>query len=312
MRTDLIAPTAALLPRVGDRLSFCYLDMVRLVRDDYGVRAQSEQEGWMYLPVASLSVVMLGPGCSITTPALAAILGSGAVVCITGRDGLSYYGHVTGKRGGTNLLERQVALWSDSTERLRVARKMFIMRFGEEAADLEGASLQRLRGLEGARMRAIYRVNAKRHALSFRRNYDWDHWDEASPVNRALSAANHALYGVVLCVVAGLGLSPALGFVHTGHQQSLVFDIADLYKAELTIPAAFAAAKEDNPEGAVRRRLRHNFTLLRAIPRMVDNIFALLDVPVASAPESFTNIVELWGPNGTLPGGHNWGEGICS
>ena len=32
-----------------------------------------------------------------------------------------------------------------------------------------------------------------------------------------------------------LGCSAALGFIHTGHHRSFVYDIADLYKAELSI-----------------------------------------------------------------------------
>lgn len=42
-------------------------------------------------------------------------------------------------------------------------------------------------------------------------------------------------------------LFPGLGFVHIGHSLSFVYDIADLYKAEITIPIAFRLAAE-SPE----------------------------------------------------------------
>lgn len=74
-RRRLAAPTVAMLPRIADSLSFLYLDIVRIQQDDTGVRAEvtSEQRGTetVYLPTAALSCVLLGPGTSITAPALA-------------------------------------------------------------------------------------------------------------------------------------------------------------------------------------------------------------------------------------------------
>ncbi len=58
----------------------------------------------------------------------------------------------------------------------------------------------------------------------------------------ALSAANVCLYGVVHATVLALGYSPALGFIHNGNQHSFVYDIANLYKIQVTLPLAFFAA----------------------------------------------------------------------
>ena len=58
------------------------------------------------------------------------------------------------------------------------------------------------------------------------------------------------LYGLAHAVIVALGCAPGLGFVHVGHECSFVYDIADLYKAEVTIPIAFevaAQAPEDLP-----------------------------------------------------------------
>ena len=66
------------------------------------------------------------------------------------------------------------------------------------------------------------------------------------------------LYGLAHAVIVALGCAPGLGFVHVGHECSFVYDIADLYKAEVTIPIAFevaAQAPEDLP-AVVRRRVR--------------------------------------------------------
>ena len=66
------------------------------------------------------------------------------------------------------------------------------------------------------------------------------------------------LYGLAHAVIVALGCAPGLGFVHVGHECSFVYDIADLYKAEVTIPIAVEVAvqvPEDLP-AVVRRRVR--------------------------------------------------------
>ena len=81
------------------------------------------------------------------------------------------------------------------------------------------------------------------------------------------------LYGLAHAVIVALGCAPGLGFVHVGHECSFVYDIADLYKAEVTIPIAFevaAQAPEDLP-AVVRRRVRHHI-----LERMVHDIRWLL------------------------------------
>jgi CRISP-associated protein Cas1 len=130
---------------------------------------------------------------------------------------------------------------------LGVAREMYAMRFPDE--DVSAMTMQQLRGREGARVRRVYRENAERTGVEWsKRNYDPEQWEAGDPVNQALSAANSALYGVVHAVVVALGCSPALGFIHTGHHRSFIYDIADLYKAELTIPIAFDVAAEQEGE----------------------------------------------------------------
>ena len=52
------------------------------------------------------------------------------------------------------------------------------------------------------------------------------------------------LYGLAHAVIVALGCAPGLGFVHVGHECSFVYDIADLYKAEVTIPIAFEVASQ--------------------------------------------------------------------
>ncbi|MFC9927602.1 type I-E CRISPR-associated endonuclease Cas1e [Streptomyces sp. NPDC127190] len=312
-RRRLAAPTVAMLPRVVDSLSFLYLDIVRVHQDDTGVCAEitTQRRGTetVYLPTASLACVLLGPGTSITAPALATFARHGTTVLITGMGGVRCYAATVPGTLTTTWLEHQARAWADDTRRLAIATAMYEHRFGPGQAP-PGATLQQLRGLEGQRVKALYKLLARQHRIQrFRRSYDPDSWDTQDPVNLALSAANTCLYGIVHAAIVALGCSPALGFVHSGNQQAFVYDIADLYKAELTIPLAFSLNTSDRPEAEARRSFRDGLRLFRLMPRIVRDLQTLLapDSPQPDPDETcYEQLVDLWDPvTGPLPGGTN-------
>ncbi|MFE5757541.1 type I-E CRISPR-associated endonuclease Cas1e [Streptomyces massasporeus] len=314
-----------MLPRIADSLSFLYLDMVRVVQDDTGVCAQIQtgdhRTDVVYIPTAALSCLLLGPGVSITTPALTTLARHGTSVVCVGAGGVRAYAGILPDSLTTHWLHRQVATWADPVKRLEVAVQMYRMRFNN--ADVPASvTLEQLRGMEGERMKTFYKILAKQHGIGrFRRNYRPDQWDTQDPVNLALSAANTCLYGVVHAALLALGLSPALGYAHTGTQHAFVYDIADLYKAEITLPLAFALHNSDKPEQEVRRRFRENLRLLRLLPRIVKDVQSLLTPPhdhtIAADDDTDEHhserrdvqMVHLWDPKaGVLPAGVNYAE----
>lgn len=311
-RRKLAAPTVAMLPRVGDSLSFLYLDIVRIHQDDTGVCAQvtTEQRGteMVYLPTAALSCLLLGPGTSITARALATLARHGTTVAIVGAGGVRAYAGMTPDSLSTTWLEHQVRSWADDTQRLAVATRMYERRFGQNSAP-PASTIAQLRGLEGQRVKALYKLLAAQHRIGrFKRAYDPKVWDTQDPVNLALSSANTCLYGIVHATLLAMGCSPALGFVHSGNQQAFVYDIADLYKAELTIPLAFSLHASTDPEGEARRRFREGLRLFKLMPRIVVDVQRLLqpdtDVDELDPEEQ---LVDLWDPvSGVLPGGTNY------
>ncbi|REE61418.1 CRISPR-associated Cas1 family protein [Streptomyces sp. 3212.3] len=312
-RRRLAAPTLAMLPRVVDSLSFLYLDMVRIVQDDTGVCAQiptqDKRTDTVYIPTAALSCLLLGPGVSITTPALATLARHGTSVVCTGAGVVRAYAAILPDSLTTHWLEQQVAVWSDPELRLDVAVQMYGMRFDDDVPD--GTTLAQLRGMEGQRMKALYRLLAQQHGIGrFRRNYHPDQWQAQDPVNLALSAANTCLYGIVHAALLALGCSPALGFVHAGTQHAFVYDIADLYKADITLPVAFALHQSANPEQEARRRFREELRLLRLLPRIVQDIQSLLTPgaePEDRSERRDVDMVHLWDPEvGVLPAGVNY------
>lgn len=312
-RRKLASPTLAMLPRVADSLSFLYLDAVRVVQDDTGVCARVGPPGGgsdrVYLPTAALSCVLLGPGTSITQPALATLARHGTTVVFAGSGAVRAYAGIQPSSLTTHWLEKQTLAWANEEQRLAVATRLYRQRFGDAVPP--GASLAQLRGIEGQRVKTLYKLLAQKHKIArFRRNYDPASWELQDPANLALSAANTCLYGVVHSAVLAMGCSPALGFIHSGTQHAFLYDVADLYKAEITVPLAFSLHNSTRPEQDARRKLREQFRLFKLLPRIVSDIQQVLD------PDSTTDqfdrrpdLVHLWDPQlGDLPAGVNYAD----
>jgi CRISP-associated protein Cas1 len=305
------APIAALQP-ISKRISFVYLDRCVVHRDANAIVAMSE-DGTTRLPAAAISALLLGPGTRVTHQAMNLLGESGAVTCWVGEGGARLYASAPSLSRSTRLLEEQARLVSNRSSRLAVARTMYLLRFPE--GDVSRATMQQLRGMEGARVRRAYRSEADRTGVEWKgRRYDPENWSDGDVVNRALSAANSCLYGVIHAVVVAVGCSTGLGFVHTGHVLAFVYDIADLYKAEVTIPAAFTAASEGeaNLAARVRRLVRSHIYEHRVLDRAVDDIrYLLLGTRQGDEndEEGKLDTLVLWDADGhTAPAGVAYGD----
>ncbi|GAA1989710.1 type I-E CRISPR-associated endonuclease Cas1e [Nocardiopsis rhodophaea] len=302
------APSAVALPRIADRLGFLYLDTVQIKADRNGVCAlvefdDGEQER-VYLPTAGIGCVLLGPGTSTTHDAVKRLTADGAVIVHVGDGGVRCYSAFLNDSTSTRILDRQVEIIADPERRLAAAKRLFSLRFTDPLP--ESLTLDKLRGLEGRRMKVLYRTLAQQHRVPrFKRSYDPADFDAQDPVNKALTSGNQALYGIATAVVLSLGASPALGILHHGQQRAFALDLADLYKAETTIPLAFSLHNSSDPERAARLRLREDFRLLKLIPRMVTDIYKVLDLPVSDTPGP-SNVINLWDPDGEVPSGVNY------
>ncbi|GAB95253.1 CRISPR-associated protein Cas1 [Kineosphaera limosa] len=201
---------------------------------------------------------------------------------------------------------------TNQSSRLRVARAMYAQRFPGE--DVSALTMQQLRGREGARVRKVYRDAAAEHGVEWRRrDYRPDDFSAGDPINQALSAATTCLYGITHAVIVALGCSPGLGFIHTGHDRSFVFDVADLYKAEIAIPVAFAvAAREpEDVSGETRRAIRDAVHDGRILTRCARDIRSLLlpDEPEDAGDD--WDVVELWdGASRRVAGGVSYGDEV--
>jgi CRISPR-associated protein Cas1 len=300
------------LPTIKDRLSVLYLERCVINRQD-GAITVTDARGTVHVPGATISVLMLGPGSKITHRAMELIGDMGASVIWVGERGVRYYAHGRPLTHSSRLLMRQAELVSNTKSRLAVARQMYQLRFPDE--DVSKLTMQQLRGREGARIRAVYRRASQETGVPWNgRVYDPEDFEGSDLVNMALSAAHACLYGVVHSVIVALGCSPGLGFIHTGHERSFVYDIADLYKASLTIPIAFQAANEQ-PEDigrVTRRRVRDAISDGRILEAAVRDIRLLLLGQETSQEEPLdVNVVRLWDDRlGTVANAVSYGKGF--
>jgi CRISPR-associated protein Cas1 len=174
----------------------------------------------------------------------------------------------------------QAECYADPKTRLTVVRRMLAKRFQEPLPP--NLTLQQMRGREGQRVRAIYQAVSKETGVPWDgRRYDQDDWNAADPINRALSAANALLYGLCHAAILSAGYSAAIGFLHTGKLLSFVYDIADFYKTETTIPLAFEIVREENGniEKRTRAACRQVFFAAQLMDRILPDIAKVLDAP---------------------------------
>jgi CRISPR-associated protein Cas1 len=302
------------LTRAQDRITFLYLEHCVVHRDANAITAR-DARGTVHIPAATLGALLLGPGTTVSQQAMLLLAESGSTAVWVGEHGVRYYAHGRSLARSSRLLEAQAALVSQRNSRLRVARQMYAMRFPGE--DTSGLTMQQLRGREGARVRRLYREHAQRAGIPWnRRDYDPGGFTSGNPVNQALSAANTSLYGVVHAVIVALGCAPGLGFVHTGHVRSFVFDIADLYKADISIPIAFdiAAANVADVGAETRRAVRDHMKDGAFLDQCVRDIKSLLsddDEGEEYGPDAFEDpdVVMLWNYDGQeVSGGVSYGN----
>ena len=316
----------AQLPRVSDGWTFLYTEHARVERADYAIELVDIQ-GRVPVPVAALSVLLLGPGTAITHAAMLALAEGGCSVVWCGEDGARFYASGIGETRRAHHLEAQARAWASSKKHLEVIRKLYLMRFPEGLP--EGLTLEQIRGHEGVRVRDAYATLSRESGVPWNgRAYRQGDWESADPVNRALSAANACLYGLCHAAIVATGFSPGLGFVHAGKLLSFVYDVADLYKVEVTVPVAFEVTRGGTSkiESRARAACREAFVKAGILERIVPDMQRVLgllpeksrvvfhrgEATEAPAEEGLGEAPGgLWNPDGTrTPGGQNFADGL--
>jgi CRISPR-associated protein Cas1 len=294
-----------IVPRFDDSLTYLYAEHVRVDRHANSIGLW-DADGITEVPVAALRVFMLGPGTSVTHGAIKVLADNNCLVVWCGEEAVRLYAcGLGGTRSAARLVD-QARLVSDPQARLQVVRRMYAKRLGEiPPAD---ATIEQIRGMEGQRVRETYQRLSRDTGVPWeRRSYDRGEWSRADPINRAISAANSCLYGLCHAAILSAGYSPALGFIHTGKQLSFVYDIADVYKTELSLRVAFEVTAKAPPklERHVRLAMRDAFRSSKLLSRIIPDIRELLaDETSEEELEAYqgdpARPSELWSPTQAL------------
>lgn len=271
-------PPIETLTTAQERWTPIYMEHGRLEVDDSSVKWIGADRTIIRIPVATVSALMLGPGTTVTHAAMKACADCNTPVCWVGEDGMRFYAVGVTPTHDNERARRHSEIHASRKLRTEVARRMFRMRFGEEV-DVDGQTIKALRGMEGKRVKALYTEMGAKYGVTWKgRNYNPENWQLADNINRAVSAANASLYALTTAVVCAMGYLPQLGFIHSAGTLPFVFDVADIYKPETTLVAAFHTLSI-NPKAEEKEVLNRLKTIIeenRLLYRMPRDIEKLL------------------------------------
>lgn len=246
-----------------------------------GIAADALLPGDYAIPLQGVSIILLGPGSTVSHDALRLLARARTALAAVGEDGVRLYTAPPMIPDRSGLARLQARIWADDNLRIMTARRMYAMRLGEV---FPHADLNVLRGIEGARMKEAYALHAQRIGVKWQgRRYDRTDPLAADLANQALNHAASAVEAAAAIAVCATATIPQLGFIHEDPGQSFVLDIADLYRDSLIIPCAFKAARlvaerpSENVERVTRRMTGATLAKQRVIPEMIERIKALIE-----------------------------------
>lgn len=249
------------------------------------------ESGQYGIPFQSLSMILLGPGSTVSHDALRLMARHGTALIAVGEDGVRCYTAPPLMPDSSEIARRQMRAWGDAAgSRITIARRMYAMRLGELVPHTE---IDVLRGIEGARMRQTYKNLAQRYGIQWRgRRYDRKRPLAADIPNQAINHASVAVTAAAVIAVTAVGAIPQLGFIHEHSGDAFALDIADLFRDTVLLPAAFQSAKVvmENPRLDIERQARRTTGEMlrsqRVIPQMIDRIKELFEdiAPVQESP----------------------------
>jgi CRISPR-associated protein Cas1 len=272
----------------ADRHGLLWLEYGKLSVEDGTLRfmaAQSEtlEAGDYAIPYQAVSMILLGPGTSITQDVLRLCARHGTLIAAVGEGGVKSYTAPPLGQGRSDVARAHAERWANPKRRLDTARRLYAWRFGHM---LPHRDIETLRGIEGARIKESYKLAAQRFGITWHgRRYDRQNPNAADLPNQAINHAATFVEAAADIAVAAVGALPPLGFIHEDSSNAFTLDVADLYRIDITLPLAFSAVqaiqqkKSDlTIEREVRKRAARAFRQEKLIPRMIDRIKELFDV----------------------------------
>ena len=253
---------------------------LRFLRKDQETSDSPLESGEYGIPFQSLSMILLGPGSTVSHDALRLMARHGTALVAVGEDGVRCYTAPPLMPDTSDVARRQMRAWGDPEGgRIAIALKMYAMRMGEL---LPFRDLNALRGVEGGRAKRMYKHLAQQYGITWRgRRYDRGNPLAADIPNQAVNHASVAVTSAAVIAVTAVGAIPQLGFIHQHSGDAFALDVADLFRDSVLLPAAFKSAKAviDNPTLDIERHTRRTtgemLRTQRVVPKMIDRIKTL-------------------------------------
>lgn len=278
-QADLLLPT--------DREVFEYIEHATIHVDDGVLTYSKAQEGkhrTFSIPVMNLSMLLMGPGTSITTEAMLYLAKANVVLGASQDYGFPaslmtdpfVFSTTQSEYRPTQYMQDWAALWFDEKKRIECAQYLFELRikymskhwgskhpalsnvdmddflFFSKKQSIENytesawneSTVQQLLGEEGAHVHRAYSIQKETYGINFKRDPD-----DRVGVNSRLTMGNYIAYGVAATALNSLGVSFAFPLFHGKTRRgALVFDIADPIKDAIIIPFAFYYRDKDESE----------------------------------------------------------------
>ena len=240
------------------------------------------ESGSYGIPFQTLSMILLGPGSTVSHDALRLMARHGTALVAVGEDGVRCYTAPPLMPDTSEIARRQMRAWGDpGGSRITIARRMYAARLGEIFPHQD---IDILRGMEGARMRQTYKNLAQRYGIVWHgRRYDRNKPLAADIPNQAINHASVAVTSAAVIAVMAVGAIPQLGFIHEHSGDAFALDIADLFRDTVLLPAAFKSAKAvmADPNLDIERHTRKTtgemLRTQRVVSKMIDRIKKLFE-----------------------------------
>lgn len=296
--------TNSILTKVSDKFTFLYLEHTKIVQDEFSIAGYKDNKKYI-IPLAMINALILGPGTNISHTAVKNAVNCGCTLIWSGKD-LNYI-YATGmscSEYSKNLI-LQAKCYADTEKHIQVIKRMYQIRYPD--VNLSKFSINQMRGMEGKRVKLAYKKYADEYKIQWEgREYNTDDFDSQTDINAMLTIGNQLLYNVCHAAIVAFGMTPSLGFMHNGNSRSFVFDIADLYKEDIVIPAAFKIAAEfGSSTEEMRKECRKQFIEKKLMKRIAKDLTSLFEFPDLSAKLPVD--VGLWNFEDVVEAGKNYG-----
>lgn len=269
MEQQLNEKSKKLLTRASERISLLYIEKAKIEQSEYGVQIRQGNK-ISEIPITTISCLILGPGTNITHRAVANIAQAGCSICWMGMNQAVFYAYGSPTTNKSKNILKQIHYHESKVLHTEVIHKMYNWRYPNDK--IKSMSLEELKGYEGKKMKECYTYWANEYEIQWDGRLYCVGFENSTIANQYITAINHILYAITEAIIQIMGFSPAIGFIHTGHMDSFVFDVSDLFKEEITIPLSFRLTKEKGyfDRNIMIEEYRKLITEKKVIKRMVN------------------------------------------